>query len=875
MTYVCIVITSNFQTQTKMTEKYYQVKRGAQLILMALLAFGKTASSQCTSEFTIQEFPQGCDVFVGFVVNANPTTDSVVFDYGNGETFTTNGISGEALYTGGSYTVEVTAYHTNGCISSSTQNITIGGMIVEIDADTLACQSDLELNTYVSGGSGNYSFSWSPDFGLDDPTLQNPTLSSNVLEEEYTVTVTDGVSGCELSSSIIVTRQSPLFDTLSLCDGAVTIDLGPGAIAYQWLTHTDTAGNSSNLNYPTTQQSILVDDPGDYFMYADFPQCGALTSLVTVEACEQACWNLFTYNLITGSCIGEGYSFVGTGDGTVIEYYWDFGDGVNSTNPYPVHAFPIGTFEVTLTTVNMDGCVATSSQFITNTAPNFGVIASADTSACQGPAFIDAEIYGGSGDYDFEWTPQYGLDDPLSLSTHAEGVHEQLYTIYVVDINTNCVTVDSVIVSSYVAIHDTLELCNDSVYLDMGPGGVFYNWLPLYDDDYETQGIWTDDPGSYAVYAEYPGCGLITHTFLIEECEDTCTSGIFSSFQPDGCGGWMNFVPTFSTPYDSLYFDFGNGNTLSTTGTSAQQYYNVGIYEVVLVVYHSNGCISESTETINVEPELTVEIWNDSVACAGDIILSAAINGGSGNYEYQWFFGGLPFVGDDLPNPMVGGIIQPTEVALYLTDITTGCQVADTAWVYPNVQLTETYELCGNSVLFDAPSFSQTYSWTFEDQQGNTTTLSQDGPLMEATEIGTYTCLSYTSGCDPVEHTFYVVECSTGCYSYFTFNSVLSGCGALLEFVPGYTPDIDSLFYAFGDGTFLTVTNGNTVQHQYQNGVYEVNMVAYHEDGCISEMVETVVVDGSLEGDILNDSVACAGDIYLSAILDGGSGNHE
>jgi gliding motility-associated-like protein len=51
------------------------------------------------------------------------------------------------------------------------------------------------LNVTVNGGSGNYSYSWTPVEGLDNPNIQNP-LASPLDTTIYTVTVTDLNTSC-------------------------------------------------------------------------------------------------------------------------------------------------------------------------------------------------------------------------------------------------------------------------------------------------------------------------------------------------------------------------------------------------------------------------------------------------------------------------------------------------------------------------------------------------------------------------------------------------------------------------------------------------------------------------------------------------------
>lgn len=75
----------------------------------------------------------------------------------------------------------------------------------EISADTICLGEQVELQAVATGGSGDYTYSWSPADIIDDPesavTMATPTeLGNNV----FTVTVSDGTSTKEAEVSVVV-----------------------------------------------------------------------------------------------------------------------------------------------------------------------------------------------------------------------------------------------------------------------------------------------------------------------------------------------------------------------------------------------------------------------------------------------------------------------------------------------------------------------------------------------------------------------------------------------------------------------------------------------------------------------------------------------
>lgn len=114
----------------------------------------------------------------------------------------------------GKLTVHLKAVET-GCMNqnSVTVNIKESPTVKTLD-DTEICPNEIfQLSAEPSGGNGdpeNYTYSWTPEDGLDDPDTQNPTLQlSSPGTINYAVTVTDE-DGCKGTDYVRITvRPSP------------------------------------------------------------------------------------------------------------------------------------------------------------------------------------------------------------------------------------------------------------------------------------------------------------------------------------------------------------------------------------------------------------------------------------------------------------------------------------------------------------------------------------------------------------------------------------------------------------------------------------------------------------------------------------------
>ncbi len=187
----------------------------------------------------IQNFPRcdGADT-VSITVNPIPVVDigpaSVLACYGNNTTITANVSVGTAPYsyawspgsfptTSGSIVISPTAPTTytlqvtdvNNC-SFGTDNILINvtpEIIFTISPDVTICRypldsTSLSVVTPVSGGTGPYSYAWSPTTGLSTNVTTTSVKAAPVVTTPYTLKVTDNMS-CTSTRTVNVTSYKP------------------------------------------------------------------------------------------------------------------------------------------------------------------------------------------------------------------------------------------------------------------------------------------------------------------------------------------------------------------------------------------------------------------------------------------------------------------------------------------------------------------------------------------------------------------------------------------------------------------------------------------------------------------------------------------
>ncbi len=143
--------------------------------------------------------------------------------------------------------------------------------------DTICRNDSAQLNAIAVGGSGNYTFNWTPETGLNDPNIQNP-LASPDQNTTYIVTIDDG-------NQILI--DSVIIYPLDVPDAPViTSEIQPGGV----LLHSNQVENNQwykdhLIIAGATEQEYFADESGLYYARINNGPCFSDTS------------NIFEYNV--------------------------------------------------------------------------------------------------------------------------------------------------------------------------------------------------------------------------------------------------------------------------------------------------------------------------------------------------------------------------------------------------------------------------------------------------------------------------------------------------------------------------------------------------------------------------------------------------
>jgi uncharacterized repeat protein (TIGR01451 family) len=508
-------------------------------------------------------------------------------------------IANPAASAAGTYTVRVT--DANGCWKEDSMVVTQNpAPTANAGVDrTIACGAgsvQIGGSPTGSGGTGPYTYSWTPSAGLDDATIANPAASA---AGTYTVRVTDAHECWDEDSVVVTVSGAPTAEAgpdLEICPGGGSVQIGgsptgsggTGTLSYSW---TPTAGldNPASANptaspTSTTTYSVLVTDDNG---------CYAVDS-VTVTVHD------------TPSCHISASPSASVCQGTTVTLTEDGGDAVSwswSTGAHTQSTLVTGggTYSVTIT--DSHGCQNTCQILVTvDDAPTAD--AGADKSICAGSSVQiggSPTGSGGTGTLTYSWTPSAGLNDATIANPTASA--GGTYTVRVTDFN-GCWDEDSVVVAENAnptayAGADKSFCPGSSVQIGGSPTGsggtgtLTYSWTP-------TTGL--SNPaianptasagGTYTVrVTDANGCWTEDSVVVIERVATASSSSpaslggsIYLAGGPDGMSSYSWTGPDGWT--STLQNPVRNGATMAMAGT------------YTLTVTAVNGCTDSVTVTV-------------------------------------------------------------------------------------------------------------------------------------------------------------------------------------------------------------------------------------------------------------------------------------
>lgn len=321
---------------------------------------GACSSGSATANLLVMPNPvvtaAGGSVCVGSSISITTTASNNYAYYWTGPSSFTSTAQSPTIAIAGFSNHGVYYLHVNdvnsGCSSSATATVAVLPIpSLTLQATTVKCEGSSHTLTCLNANSGTYSWVGPNNFSSN---LQNPVVAnlSTLSSGGYTVTITDGQTGCAATgSTAIMVLAAPVINVqdTSLCSGN-TITLTANGIANYSYNWAGPGGYSSTQANPVLT-NLNVNTSGAYTVSAHSNTTGCTSVRV------------FTLSVfptpivsVTGATVCNNQSVMLTPTGTNVNtYFWTGPGGYTSNVQNPVLVNPLpGNY--TLSTSNSYGC---------------------------------------------------------------------------------------------------------------------------------------------------------------------------------------------------------------------------------------------------------------------------------------------------------------------------------------------------------------------------------------------------------------------------------------------------------------------------------------------------------------------------------------
>ena len=815
----------------------------------------------------------------------------------------------------GNYTINAESQE-NGC-----ERVMEGEVIIQqANAVTATAGADQQieegesavLQGAASGGSGDYTFHWMPEALLENANIQNPTTTPLEDPHIFRLKATDNITGCVSEED---TTQVTMVDGLfsvdayasndSLCYGEsanlyALVQGGSGSYDFYWYT--------PEGSFSTTQHNPLItpQTTREYIVQVDD---GVTVVEDTLEIVVNALPKIYELSGESTFCSGsQGAELQLSGQEESAEYQL-FRNGFSLMKIESPTAFTVtdeGTYTMQASRGN---CSAEMSGYVdVEEQESPYVSAGDDQMVYEGESVqLNGEVFGGSGEYTYQWNPAGFLADAEVLEPVTSPIaSSMLFFFRATDTNTGCTSIqDSVFIQTQ-GVQLQLQLSANNEQVCMG-SEVIVTALPQGGTgDYSFQ--WSSQPPGFSsgdsVIHAYPGVPtwyIVTlsdgissltdsvfvdiapspETYTVNGGGQICESGAGVNVGLDGSETGV-YYELLNQQQDVISAVQGTGNAIAFGAVNEEGNYNV------LATSISSGCtkmMDGAADVYELETPQAFAGADQSIELNTSANLNGYGAGGSGEYAYYWS------PADKVTNPTQPSastinLTNSTLFTLEVTDELSGCTSTPDSMVVTvggsNLALAlqaSAQAICrGEEVklfaLASGGSGDYNYQWSSDPSgvsgSGNSKTVY------------------------PEENTTYFVEVDDG-------NNAISKS---LEVSVTAAPQVDagednSISYGepatltaeasggSGDYTFLWnpdgYVNGGQAQSvqtvpMYQNTEFWVRATD-NENGCpsIADTVAISVVGNDLQAQVLAsaDTVCKGSAVSLMAIPSGGSGDYS
>jgi len=723
---------------------------------------------------------------------------------------------------------------------------------------------------------GFASYLWSTGATTSSITVNNPVNGSS-----YSVTMTS-VTGCQVTLTSVLSQSSLFADFyittfcanhISFMDSSYVVS---GSPIQQWQWDFGD-GFTSSQEFPFHSYA----DSGTYDVHLTITNAGGCVDSITIPIQTEP-FPIADFGFAP-VCPGSPVSFTDSStftQGSITNWYWDFGDGDTSIIQNSSHAYSNSlNHTVTLITTASNGCMDTISYTVPSAPVPLAIFI--PHAGCEnGPLqFTDASNVSTGSITNWTWdfgdgSSQVNLADP----EHVFSSHGNFTVTLIVTASSGCIdtVTHSVTIRpapdanfSFVpaCLYEPLVFHDSSSVLT----GTVVNHFWHFGDGDTLAGA-SNAAHSYAASGSYNVSLIVQSNF---GCMDTITLPVEQKILPVAA-----FLNTIACPHLPVQFtdsstllngtiahwewNFDDSSASDSINDPTHIYQAGGSYDVQLIVTGSNGCIDTVESTVTIEPAPIVA-FNALPVCQqhpmsfvdASSFVSGSVTG------WSWDFGDASIL-SPLQNPEhTYASSGPFNVTLVATG-SNGCQSEATFPVHvyplPSPYYTNPFTCEHDTMLItDLTTVSSgsivSWHWTFDDSIVSTVQnpsctfndLAMHGvELIATTDEGCSDSLYRFVRMSPLPQPdmFATDGCFPGSNSFKDASKVAWG-------------GVVSWQWEFGDST--PVVNSFAPVHTYPTpGTYDVKLSVVTDEGCRGSVIKPANLRAKPEVDFIpEDTVGC------------------
>jgi PKD repeat protein len=857
---------------------------------------------------------------IQFISLASATAGYIVnwtWAFGDGDTLVvTNTGNPNVSHTYGNYgtfIASLTVTTNNNCTATITKNVIVApNPLAEFAYAANCINIPVQFDDLSQSGTGILT-DWSWNFG--DPSTGTANQSAQQNPEHIFSS-----SASTFTVRLIVTNSSGCIDTvyhqvnlnpLPVVDFSVTESCSGDTTQFISSTFVNTGTTSEWLwDFGDGNTSVEADPVHIYNSSGTF----MVTLVITgTDGCTNSSTHTITivappmalFQPSEQQCAGFPVNFDDLSNpagGEITFWYWDFGDGTDTTifapsNPDISHIYTNqGNYVVSLQIYTVGGCEDNTTQTVIITGSPLALFGYSGTCEDESVNFINQSTNnGGTAIAGYNWNFGDPASGTANTSVQANPVHIYMntgtYTVTLVVTNSNGCTnayEDEVFINpkplvdfswANTCFEETTQFTVNAVTTNI-PAVQTFDWdfgdgsphSTVQDPQHNY-----NSPGIYTVILDIIDTAGCSNQKIYQVTINPKPDALFS-YSTFGC---LNSPVQFTDesyvsngePIISWHWDFGVtsiSNDTSNLQNPAWTFSANGLYYVTLKVVSASGCMDSI--------QLPIQVFGQPVANFSYTLpfCSTAVDFQDSSYSHQsvivqWHWEFEPNQYSNLPNPHHVFYASDScyNVKLIVTDYK-GCtdtiikQVCIPAGLsvtvnYDNTCFSDTTHFFPE-VLAPAGSTLTAFNWNFGDPvSGTYNTSTSANPAHLFSQPGTYTVLLQTSdnnNCTAFKYLFVTIDplpepkfsyLSGICDSIVVFHDLSSGNGSPLL----------SWIWDYGDGFSDTVTTtGMTdLSHHYPNpGYYNARLTVTNEKSCVAEYNESIFVNPCIDASINTES---------------------